>query len=54
MKPVAVDILMTILLLRFYRRLYIPSVEAKGVAVTDQRINLPQGTTAVTQVLEGA
>ncbi len=38
------DILMTILLLRFYRRFDIPSVEARGVTVKDQRIDLPQGT----------
>jgi PadR family transcriptional regulator PadR len=41
---VAGDILMTILLLCFYRRFYIPSVEAQGVTVKDQRIDLPQGT----------
>jgi PadR family transcriptional regulator, regulatory protein PadR len=44
MTSVADDILMTILLLRFYRSFYISSVEAKGVAVKDQRIDLPQGT----------
>src|SRR3984957_17972634 len=35
---------MTILLLRFYRRFYIPSVEAQGVTMKGQRIDLPQGT----------
>jgi PadR family transcriptional regulator, regulatory protein PadR len=44
MTSVAGGILLPILLLRFYRRFYIPSVEVKGVTVKDQRIDLPQGT----------